>query len=232
MDYEEESIQEYAITRVNIGNKPAGCIAQVVMHETVNLPMFHHLTEERRALEQDAYVDDILTSHNDLSQLQQITANVEHILEAGGFHMKPWVFSGQSGRPESTAPEKEESSMMVLPNQLSEENNKALGLGYEPESDKLHLMVAVNFSKKKKKMRLGENSSRSKVREQVPNPLTRRELLSQVSGLYDPLGLTMPVKQKGAILVRRAFQEAKAKFSPSENTWDEPLSEGLREHAI
>lgn len=74
--------------------------------------------------------------------------------------------------------------MMVLPNQLSEENGKALGLRYEPESDRLHLMVAVNFSKKK--MRLGKDLSRQEVRAHVPDPLTRRELLSQVSGLYDP----------------------------------------------
>lgn len=67
---------------------------------------------------------------------------------------------------------------------------------------------------------------------QVPNSVTRRELLSQVSGLYDPLGLVTPVKQKGAILVRRAFQEAKVKYSPLEDTWDTPLSEGLREDAI
>lgn len=230
-DSEDEDIQEYAITRVNIGDKPAGCIAQIAMRETANLPMFNHLAEERRVLEQDTYVDDILTSHNDLSQLKQITANIERILEAGGFYMKPWVYTGQSGRPESHL-EKKETSMMVLPNQLSEENNKALGLGYDPEGDKLHLMTAVNFSKRKKKMRLGENLSKDEVRAQVPNPLTRRELLSQVSGLYDPLGLVTPVKQKGAILVRRAFQEAKGKYGSSEDTWDVPLSEGLREDAI
>ena len=231
-DSEDEDIQEYAITRVNIGDKPAGCIAQVAMRETASLPMFNHLAEERRVLEQDAYVDDILTSQNDLRQLRQITANVEQILEAGGFYMKPWVYSGQSGRPESKDLERKEPLMLVLPNQLSEENNKALGLGYDPEGDKLHLMAAVNFSRKKKKMRLGENLSKDEIRAQVPNPLTRRELLSQVSGLYDPLGLVTPVKQKGAILVRRAFQEAKGKYSSSENTWDAPLSEGLREDAV
>ena len=231
-DSEEEDIQEYAITRVNIGDKPAGCIAQVAMRETANLPMFHHLAEERRVLEQDAYVDDILVSNDNLNKLKQITANVEHILEAGGFYMKPWVYSGQSGRSEPGDPQKKEPSVMVLPNQLSEENNKALGLGYDPEHDKLHLMVAVNFSKKKKKMRLGVNLSKEEVRAQAPNPLTRRELLSQVSGLYDPLGLAAPVKQKGAILVRRAFQEARVKYSPAEDTWDAPLSEGLREDAI
>lgn len=178
-DSEEEDIQEYAITRVNIGDKPAGCIAQVAMHETANLPMFNHLAEERRVLEQDVYVDDILTSHNDLSKLKQITANVEQILEAGRFYMKPWVYSGQIGRPGPRDLERKKPSVMVLPNQLSEENNKALGLGYDPESDKLRLMVAVNFSKKK--MRLGENLLKDEVRAQVPNPLTRRELLSQVS---------------------------------------------------
>lgn len=231
-DSMDEDIPEYAVTRVNIGDKPAGCIAQVAMRETANLPRFDHLKEERRVLEQDAYVDDILTSHNDLSRLKQIAANVEQILETGGFRMKPWVYSGQSGRSEGKEEKENEPSMMVLLNQLSEEDNKALGLGYDPGGDKLHVMVAVNFSKKKRKMRLGENLSKDEVRTQAPNPLTRRELLSQVSGLYDPLGLVTPVKQKGAILVRRAFQEAKVNYCPSENTWDMPLSEGLREDAI
>lgn len=80
-------------------------------------------------------------------------------------------------------------------------------------------------------MRLGHDLLREEVREQTPDPLTRRELLSQVSGLYDPLGLVTPVKQKGAILVRRAFQEAKVKHC-LEDTWDAALSEGLREDAI
>lgn len=96
---------------------------------------------------------------------------------------------------------------MTLPNQLTEENNKALGLDYIIEDDKLHVMVAVNFSKKKKKMRLGQNLLREEVRGQTPDPLARRELLSQVSGLYDPLGLVTPAKQKGAILIRRSPED-------------------------
>lgn len=45
-DSEEEELGEYAITRVNIGDKPGGCIAQVAMCETANLPSFAHLEEE------------------------------------------------------------------------------------------------------------------------------------------------------------------------------------------
>ncbi|CAI5659844.1 unnamed protein product, partial [Oreochromis niloticus] len=231
-DTEDAGIEDYAITRVNIGDKPAGCIAQVAMRETANLPSFSHFKEEKRVLEEDAYVDDILTSHNDLDHLRLLTANIEHILRAGGFYMKPWVYSSQSGREEAKRElPRSEAKTIILPNQLTEDDNKALGLGYTINDDKLHVMVAVNFSKKRRKMRLGQDLLREEVREQTPDPLTRRELLSQVSGLYDPLGLVTPVKLKGAILVRRAFQEAKAKYC-LEDTWDAALSEGLREDAI
>ncbi|XP_058497913.1 uncharacterized protein LOC131468070 [Solea solea] len=59
----------------------------------------------------------------------------------------------------------------------------------------------------------------------APNPLTRRVLLSQITGLYDPNDLTTPVEQKGVIPVRKASQEA-GKFT--KDTWDESLSDELR----
>ena len=65
-DSEDGEIEEYAITRVNIGDRPAGCIAQLAMRETAKLSMFAHLEKERRILEEDSYVDDVHTSHNDL----------------------------------------------------------------------------------------------------------------------------------------------------------------------
>ncbi|KAJ8278530.1 hypothetical protein GJAV_G00088610 [Gymnothorax javanicus] len=230
---EEEELGEYAVTRVNIGDKPAGCIAQLAMRETANLPQFSHLEEERRVLQEDSYVDDLLTSHDNLDQLKVITENVEQILKAGGFELKPWVFSGQSRR--ESAGKQEQVAIpktVILPNQLKEEDNKALGLGYSLEDDKLHVMVGINFSKRKRKMRLGQDLQLEQVRAQTPDPLTRRELLSQVSGLYDPIGLTRPVKQKGTILVQRAFHEAKPKCSTIKDTWDLALSGKLREDAI
>ncbi|KAK3515168.1 hypothetical protein QTP70_008172 [Hemibagrus guttatus] len=159
-DSEDEEFGEYGITRVNIGDKPAGCIAQLTMRETANLSSFAHLGEERRVLQHDSYVDDILTSHNNLRQLQSIVVNIELILKAGGFHLKPWVFSGQSLRRES-----EDKSFgtnentMVLPNQMRDDDNKALGLGYSMEEDILsvfHLSAStyvsfiINWCKEKK----------------------------------------------------------------------------------
>lgn len=228
---EDEEIEEFAITRVNMGDRPAGCIAQLAMRETARLPMFTHLEEERRVLEEDSYVDDILTSHNDLEKLDRITKKVEEILKAGGFFLKPWVRSGQSGRQTSTS-ERPASfeEVFILPNQMRE-GNKALGVGYLVEPDKLYLTTSINFSKRKKKMRIGQNLVEEEVRRKTPNPLTRRQLLSQVASLYDPIGLATPAKQKGAILVRKAFQETGGK-NLLRDTWDTPLSERLREEAI
>ena len=201
-DSPEDELEDYAVVRVNMGDRPAGCIAQVAMRETARLPQFSHLVDERRVIEENCYVDDVFASGNDSHRLEEILEGVEAILKTGGFHLKPWVRSGHSGRP--TAAEAKPMTL-VLPNQLKEEDNKALGVGYLVQDDKLFIMVSINFSRRKKKMRTEVDLMEEEIAEKTPNPLTRRVLLSQVAGLYDPLGLATPLKQKGVILVRRAF---------------------------
>lgn len=53
---------------------------QLAMRETAKLTKFSHLHEERRVIEADRYVDDILSSHNDQEELDKITEGVENIL--------------------------------------------------------------------------------------------------------------------------------------------------------
>ena len=61
------------------------------------MTIFAHLEEERRVHEDDSYVDDLLTSHKNLKQLDKITGEVEEILKSGCFFLKPWFRSGQVG---------------------------------------------------------------------------------------------------------------------------------------
>lgn len=129
---------------------------------------FTHLNEERRVLEEDSYVDDILTSHNEQSRLVKIVKSIEEILEAGGFSLKAWVWSGQSGRFGSEKATGESPSLIpekhiVLPNQLNEEDDKALGTGYLAGEDKLYVMTSVNFSKRKTKLRTEQNHPEEEV---------------------------------------------------------------------
>ena len=77
-------------------------------------------------LQEDVYMDDILTSNNNLDQLKVITTNLEQklanfICNLGSSLAK--VKGSQEG-------DEMEPKTMILPNQCSEEENNALGLGY------------------------------------------------------------------------------------------------------
>lgn len=112
----------YASTRVNIGDKPVGCIAQLTMCETARLDIFTHLEEECRVLEEDAYVDDILNSHNCLD------------------HGCSYLFS-QSGRW-GTAEQ-------ITQKQKAAAQGKTMdmGDGYQVEEGMLYMLTSIYFWK-------------------------------------------------------------------------------------
>lgn len=68
-------------------------------------------------------------------------------------------------------PQEDRCCNIVLPNQLSDEDHKALSMGYAPFNVELP-------SKIWKTKRLSENSSKEEVIQQASNPLNRRVLLS------------------------------------------------------
>ncbi|KAL1279468.1 hypothetical protein QQF64_026141 [Cirrhinus molitorella] len=194
----EDEIEDYVVVSVNMGDKPAGCIAQVAMRETAKLPQFSDMKEERRVIEEDSNVDYLLTSLSDPHRLTKIQEGEEKILKAGGFYLKPWIRSGQSGRRDET------DSKPVI---LTQTVKGALGVGYLMQEDKLFEMVSINFSSRKKKMRTEIDLTEEEVEVKKPNPLTHRVLLSQVAGLYDPFGLVTLVKQKGQFLCLTSSEE-------------------------
>ncbi|XP_034071084.1 uncharacterized protein LOC117545423 [Gymnodraco acuticeps] len=163
-DSEDQELEDYAVTRVNIRDKPAGCIAQLAMQETANLPPFTQLEKEQQVLHQDSYVDDIVTSHNDREQLYTITENVKQILKAGGFELKPWAFSGQSGRKKcGNKLELDQRKTMILPNQMCEEN---IGLHGGRGQTPCHGWKTL-FQEKEKDAR-GQNLLQEEIRAQSP----------------------------------------------------------------
>lgn len=112
------------------------------------------------------------------------------------------------------------------------DDNKVLGLGYTVVEDKLCVIIAINFLNRLKNDVTGENLLQEKIRAQTSNPLTRMELLIQLAGLYDSPGLITPAKKKEAILVDRAFQEAKRESCSFKDSWHTTLSDGLRKDAF
>ena len=77
--------------------------------------------------------------------------------------------------------------------------------------------VKVNFSQKQRKIRTEPNLTESNVLEGTPTQLTRRMILSQVNGIFDPLGLVSPFVVNAKILLR--------KITDQKAGWDDPISE-------
>ena len=117
------------------------------------------------------------------------------ILARGGFKKKPWVFSG-------TKQSCEQPALKVLPNQISNDESRALGLGYDVEKDEMYIITSINFSKKIQKMRTGPDLLEEEIQSSLPENLTKREILSQLMGVFDPAGLVSPAKMKGSILFK------------------------------
>lgn len=186
---------------INIGDKLAGCITQLAMCETANLPSFAHL--------EGAPSRQLCWRHSHITQWPsppevhcgKCGADLKSRIssQAMGFLRSKWE-GWVRGR---------EEKIRILPNQIRDDDNKALGLGYDVKEDKLCVMTINQSQRERRKWDLVRRFLQEQVRAQTPNPLTQREW-SQVSDVYDPVGLVTPTKQKGTILVRRAFQEAKA----------------------
>ena len=120
---------------------------------------------------------------------------------------------------------------MELPNQLGRLETRALGLGYEVMTDQFVVTASINFSSKIQKMRTGPNLLEAEIENQLPVSLTKRHILSQLMGTFDPLGLACPVTMKGSILFRKVWQMSKGDKTESVD-WDKPVSEELRQECL
>ena len=129
------------------------------------------------------------------------------MLSTGSFEIKEWVCSStvekvnENQSPNETSV-RESDSQPVTPvvNLDGEEENKTLGILWNPKRDE------ISFVSKEVKI----------------ESLTKRSVLSNISKLYDPLGLASAVTIKARIALQSVW---KAK----QFDWDDPLPEDMNE---
>jgi hypothetical protein len=102
-----------------------------------------------------------------------------------------------------------------------------LGLIWKPEDDVFTFKVLLNFTEKGKQMDNIFSFSSCDV-SHCDIALTKRIVLKQVAGVYDPLGIVIPYILTAKVLMRSLCQENQ---SSSEN-WDKPLSSEMKQHCI
>ena len=199
----------YIIQRVSFGDKPSGTIATVAMRKTAEMGKDLY-PQAASVVQKNTYMDDIIESTNDLPSAAQLASDIEKLLINGGFKLKAWTFSGDpsnNGKP-------------TMPQEPHTAEEKVLGVKWNPVSDYLCFSVKLNFSPKKKKRR--KQNTTSHELETIPQPLTKRAILSQINSIYDPLGLAGPFTIRAKILMRQVWA------NNTELGWDDPILEDYR----
>ncbi|XP_062713178.1 uncharacterized protein LOC134290149 [Aedes albopictus] len=131
-----------------------------------------------RALRRDFYVDNLLTGSNDTSSLAATCKQLIAMLASAGLPLRQWSSNNQTVLNAIPPELRETETLLDLDHEASV---TTLGLRWEPATDFL------SFKQPKWK----EYST-----------LTKREILSQISSLFDPLGLIGPTISKAKILLQ------------------------------
>ena len=201
---EDRAPDVWCVTRVNMGDKPAGAIA--VEAKDLTAERFKEVSPEAASLiVESAYVDDLVDSVAEEQKARSLAADAEKILEKGGFKLKEWFFGGVG------VDNKDESGVLQV-----------LGVHWDPREDVIQFKPVLNFSRKRRGLRVGPPLTRDQLPDALPSTLTRRIVLEQVMGIYDPLGILAPFLLQAKILLRETWSE--------KLDWDDPLPSRMTEN--
>ena len=205
---------KYVLLRVTFGDKPSPDMASFVMLRIAE-ECRDTAPQASTILERDRYVDDLIHSCSSTQDAYLRIVELENVLNASSFKIKEWQCSSAQLKaqlnarknPTITCPSdqvtsevitasKEDSALKNVPLQCNEElptasevtldreGVKTLGVSWNPGSD------TINFKVKLTKTKLH----------------TKREILSNISRLFDPLGLASVVTIKSRIALQEIWK--------------------------
>ncbi|XP_043063191.1 uncharacterized protein LOC122319659 [Drosophila yakuba] len=195
---ENEPLLHFRLLTVTYGLAPSPFLAVRVLKQLAD-DHGHEYPAGAHALLHDAYVDDIPTGANTFEELMILKDELIALLDKGKFKLRKW--SSNSWRLLKSLPEEDRcfEPIQLFNKSAADSPVKVLGIQWNPGKDVLYLNL--------------------KGCDATISP-TKRELLSQLSRIYDPLGLVAPV----TVLLKLIFQESWT----SVLQWDDPIPEGLR----
>ena len=199
----------YVIQRVSFGNKPSGAIATVALRKTAEMGE-DQFPEATTVILNNTYMDDIIKGIETRKKANQITGDIEKLLDKGGLKLKEWAYSGDRSSGDKT-------KIAMEPAAATE---KVLDVVWDPIRDNFQFKAKLSFSPKKKLTLIRKDMTPADIH--IPDILTKRTLLSQVNYIYNPPGLARPYTVRAKILMRKLWT------NETKLDWDDPLPEENR----
>ncbi|XP_029055145.2 uncharacterized protein LOC114882424 [Osmia bicornis bicornis] len=171
---ENEPIKTYELNTVTYGTASASFLATRALQQ-VGRDYAQAFPYASTVIQNDFYVDDLLTSCETVEQTIQLRESLTWVLAQAGFCLRKWA-SNDSTILNCDGPESN-STVEIKP---ADKDPKTLGLLWSVNTDKLSYSIAsVSI-----------------------NRVTKRVVLSEISKIFDPLGLIGPVIVKAKLLIQ------------------------------
>lgn len=177
-----EDIKCLQLSTVTYGTASASFLAtrtllQLVRDEGERFPL------ASQALEENSYVDDVLTGANDLHVAKCLQVELVNLLQKGCFVLHKWCSNSEEILV-NVPPEKRELGNVNLAGNA--DAIKTLGLIWEPRTDVFRISFSID------EFRLGG---------------TKREILSCIARIFDPIGFVAPVTVYAKIVMQMIWKE-------------------------
>ena len=172
-------LEEYQLCTVTYGTKAAPYLAmrtikQLASDDAQKYPL------AGKILENDLFVDDLVSGAHTIEQAKNIQAEVIDMLKGAGFNLRKW----SSNTPELLMHLTEHQLNPSVLEFKNADSTKTLGLRWNPVTD--------TFTYQNKIDRATET-------------YTKRTMLSDISKIFDPLGWLSPVTLKAKLIFQRVW---------------------------
>lgn len=175
----------YAMTALNMGDKPSVAVAQAAMRDTaVKAP--DKLNEAAEVILHNSHMDDICASTDSIERAKKLTNDISTVLQMGGFKIKEkWLMSGHHEEISNSVTQNKVQIMLnIYDMDPTTKTQKVLGMQWDPLADELSFMVKF---------------------ETTLNKNTKRTILSKANSIFDPLGLLAPFIVKIKMILRKIW---------------------------
>lgn len=169
-----DPLDTYELSTVTYGTKAASFLAIRCLYQ-VALENERDHPDVSRVIKQDFYVDDLLTGMNSINETVNLANDISLLLQRYGFHLRKWISNSALVLDGIETPDRGDFVDLG-----ESENTKTLGLVWNGRQDVLSFKINSEFSKS----------------------VTKRSVLSEISQIFDPLGLLSPVIILAKIILR------------------------------
>ncbi|XP_076223949.1 uncharacterized protein LOC143174539 [Nomia melanderi] len=182
---EHNNIKTYTLNTVTFGLTSAPYLAIRCLHQLAQDEQ-NNYPVAADVLRRDLYVDDLITGANTYTEALNIRDQMLGLLKRGGLNIRQWV----SNHPRLLGGL---STSQIHPKVFGDTMVKTLGVSWDSRRDNIIYVVDSNHNQR----------------------VTKRNILSAIAKIFDPLGLLAPVIVTAKILMQRLWQ--------LQLDWDESL---------